>query len=385
MIEINDKTKCMGCHACYNKCPVQAIEMVEDEMGFKYPRANKEKCINCGLCERVCPILNPTKIENKPKAYAVKNKDEEVRSKSSSGGMFTLLAESILEDGGVVFGVAFDENWKLKHTYMENVDGLQIFRGSKYLQSTIGDTYAKVKEFLHSGRKVMFTGTPCQIEGLKAYLGKENDNLFTQDIICHGVPSSKVHEKYLEYLKSKCKTEKIENIVHRTKIKGWKNWCVNVKFNNSEYIKSHNDDPYMQAFLKNTSLRESCYNCKFKKKHRVSDITLADFWGIENIAPEMDDNKGTSLVIINSEKGKQIFEQIKDKIIYKQVDFEEAIRYNPSMTSSAKKDSNREKFFENLDKMPFDKLVKKYTYTPSIFKKVYWKLKRIAKKVIRKI
>ena len=196
----------------------------------------------------------------------------------------------------------------------------------------------------------------------------------------HGVPSSKVHERYLEYLKDRYKSEKIENIVHRTKINGWKNWCVKVALNNSEYIKSHNDDPYMQAFLRNTSLRESCYNCQFKKKNRASDITLADFWGIENIAPEMDDDKGTSLVIVNSEKGKQIFEQIKDKIMYKEVDFEEAIRYNPSMTSSSAKDPNREKFFENLDKMPFDKLVKKYTYTPSIIKRIYWKVKRIAKR-----
>ena len=380
MIEITDKTKCMGCHACYNRCPVQAIQMVEDEKGFKYPQVNKEKCINCGLCEKVCPILNQVKVENKPVAYAVKNLEEEIRKQSSSGGMFTLLAESILNDGGVVFGAAFDENWKLKHTYAENVENLSIFRGSKYLQSTIGDTYAKVKEFLNNGRKVMFTGTPCQIEGLKSYLGKESDNLFTQDIICHGVPSSKVHERYLEYLKDRYKSEKIENIVHRTKINGWKNWCVKVALNNSEYIKSHNDDPYMQAFLRNTSLRESCYNCQFKKKHRISDITLADFWGIENVAPEMDDDKGTSLVIVNSEKGKQIFEQIKDKIIYKQVDFEEAIRYNPSMTKSVKPDYNREKFFENLDKMPFDKLVKKYTYTPSIIKRIYWKVKRIAKR-----
>ena len=383
MIEIIDKEKCMGCHACYNRCPVQAIEMMEDEKGFKYPQVNKEKCINCGLCEKVCPILNKINIENEPKAFAVKNKNEEIRKKSSSGGMFTLLAESILNEGGVVFGVAFDENWKLKHTYAENVENLLIFRGSKYLQSTIGDTYAKVKEFLNNGRKVMFTGTPCQIEGLKSYLGKENDNLFTQDIICHGVPSPKVHERYLKYLKDKYKAEKIENIVHRTKINGWKNWCVNVKVNNAEYIKSHNDDPYMQAFLRNTSLRESCYNCQFKKKNRASDITLADFWGIENIAPEMDDDKGTSLVIVNSEKGKQIFEQIKDKIIYKQVDFEEAIRYNPSMTKSVKPDPNREKFFENLDKMPFDKLVKKYTYTPSIFRRILWKVKRGIKKVIR--
>ena len=383
MIEIKDKTRCMGCHACYNRCPVQAIEMVEDEKGFKYPQVNKEKCINCGLCERVCPILNQRKVKNTPKAYAVKNKNEEVREKSSSGGMFSLLAEKVLQDGGVVFGVAFDENWQLKHIYVENIEDLQIFRGSKYLQSIVGETYSKLKDFLIEGRKVMYTGTPCQIEGLKSYLGKEYENLFTQDIICHGVPSPKVHERYLKYLRDKYKTKNIKNIIHRTKINGWKNWCVNIKFDNSEYIKAHEQDPYMQAFLRNTSLRESCYNCQFKKKHRISDITLADFWGIENIAPEMDDNKGTSLVIINSEKGKQIFEQIKDKIIYKQVDFDEAIRYNPSMTKSVKPDYNREKFFENLDKMPFDKLVKKYTYTPSIFRRILWKVKRGIKKVIR--
>ena len=384
MIEIKDKTRCMGCHACYNRCPVQAIEMVEDEKGFKYPQVNKEKCINCGLCERVCPILNQRKVENTPKAYAVKNKNEEVREKSSSGGMFSLLAEKVLQDGGVVFGVAFDENWQLKHIYVENIEDLQIFRGSKYLQSIVGETYSKLKDFLIEGRKVMYTGTPCQIEGLKSYLGKEYENLFTQDIICHGVPSPKVHERYLKYLRDKYKTKNIKNIIHRTKINGWKNWCVNIKFDNSEYIKAHEQDPYMQAFLRNTSLRESCYNCQFKKKHRISDITLADFWGIENVTPEMDDDRGTSLVIINSEKGKKIFEQIKDKIIYKQVDFEEAIQYNPSMTTSVKPDPNREKFFENLDKMPFDELVKKYTYTPSAFKRILWKVKRVVKKIIKK-
>ena len=384
MIEIKDKTRCMGCHACYNRCPVQAIEMVEDEKGFKYPQVNKEKCINCGLCERVCPILNQRKVENTPKAYAVKNKNEEVREKSSSGGMFSLLAEKVLQDGGVVFGVAFDENWQLKHIYVENIEDLQIFRGSKYLQSIVGETYSKLKDFLIEGRKVMYTGTPCQIEGLKSYLGKEYENLFTQDIICHGVPSPKVHERYLKYLRDKYKTKNIKNIIHRTKINGWKNWCVNIKFDNSEYIKAHEQDPYMQAFLRNTSLRESCYNCQFKKKHRISDITLADFWGIENIAPEMDDDRGTSLVIINSEKGKKIFEQIKDKINYKQVDFEEAIQYNPSMTTSVKPDPNRKKFFENLDKMPFDELVKKYTYTPSAFKRILWKVKRVVKKIIKK-
>ena len=356
-----------------------------NDMGYAYQYITAVKPGVTGLCEKVCPILNQVKVENKPVAYAVKNLEEEIREQSSSGGMFTLLAESILDDGGVVFGAAFDENWQLKHTYVENVEKLQIFRGSKYFQSTVGSTYAKVKEFLDSGRKVMFTGTPCQIEGLKAYLGKENDNLFTQDIICHGVPSPKVHRIYIEFLRKVLGISKIESIQHRSKKNGWKDFCTYIKFDNSEYIKSHNDDPYMQAFLRNTSLRESCYNCHFKKRNRISDITLADFWGIENIAPEMDDDKGTSLVIINSEKGKQIFEQIKDKIMYKEVDFEEAIRYNPSMTSSVKKDPNMENFFENLDKMPFDELVKKYTYTPSIIKRIYWKVKRITKKVIRKI
>ena len=384
MIEILDEKMCMGCHACYNKCPVQAIEMVEDEKGFKYPQVDKEKCINCGLCEKVCPVLNQSNIENEPKTYAVKNKNEEIREKSSSGGMFTLLAEKVLQDGGAVFGVAFDEKWELKHTYIENVENLQIFRGSKYLQSIVGDTYSKVKDFLIEGRKVMYTGTPCQIEGLKAYLGKDYENLFTQDIICHGVPSPKVNRKYLEFIKKIFGINKIDCIQYRAKKNGWKNFGMYIKFDNLEYIKSHDQDPYMQAFLRNTSLRESCYNCQFKKKHRISDITLADFWGIENVAPEMDDDKGTSLVIINSEKGKKIFEQIKDKINYKQVDFEEAIRYNPSMTTSVKPDPNRKKFFENLDKMPFDELVKKYTYTPSIFKRILWKVKRVVKKIIKK-
>ena len=378
MIEITNKTKCCGCHACYNVCPKGAIKMQQDEKGFKYPVIDKEKCINCGLCTKVCPILNNNQIENKPVAYACINKDENIRSQSSSGGIFTILAEEILEKNGVVFGATFDEKYNVVHEYIEKKEDLEKFRGSKYVQSSINDTYKKAKEFLEKDRYVLFTGTPCQIEGLKKYLRKDYDKLYTQDIICHGVPSPKVWKKYLEYRENEDK-EKPQNISFRNKENGWKLYKIKFGYLKSKYEKNQNEDIYMQAFLKNTSLRDSCYNCSFKKKNRISDITLADFWGIENVLPEMDDNKGTSLVIVNSIKGQELFEKIKDNIGFKKVDLEDAIKYNKSMIESAKKDKNREKFFENLDKMKFDKLVKKYTYKRGIIRKILSRIKRIFK------
>lgn len=384
MIEITDKTKCCGCHACYNICPKGAIEMQQDEKGFEYPVIDKEKCINCGLCEKVCPIINNKQIKNGPQAYACYNKDLNIRMQSSSGGIFTLLAEEILSKGGVVFGASFNKTFEVEHIMVEKIEELEKLRGSKYTQSKIGETYKKAKEILEEGRYVLFTGTPCQIEGLKSYLRKEYDKLYTQDIICHGVPSIKVMKKYNNYLEQ-INNSNIEEIKHRTKINGWKEWRVFIKFNNNKQLSSdHNKDLYMQAFLKNTILRDSCYNCSFKKLNRISDITLADFWGIQNIMPELDDNKGTSLVIVNSKKGQELFENIKEKIIYKNVDIQEAIKYNMSMIESAKMDKNRKKFFENLDKLDFDKLVKKYTYQPSIFKKIEFKIKGAIKKIIKR-
>lgn len=384
MIEITDKTKCCGCHACYNICPKGAIKMKQDEKGFEYPVIYKEKCINCGLCEKVCPIINNKQIKNEPKAYACYNKNLAIRIQSSSGGIFTLLAEEILSKGGVVFGASFNKTFEVEHIMVEKIEELEKLRGSKYTQSKIGETYKKAKEILEEGRYVLFTGTPCQIEGLKSYLRKEYDKLYTQDIICHGVPSIKVMKKYNNYLE-KINNSNIEEIKHRTKINGWKEFSVFIKFKNNKQVNSdHNKDLYMQAFLKNTILRDSCYNCSFKKLNRISDITLADFWGIQNIMPELDDNKGTSLVIVNSKKGQELFENIKEKIIFKNVDIQEAIKYNMSMIESAKMDKNRKKFFENLDKLDFDKLVKKYTYQPSIFKKIEFKIKGVIKRIIKR-
>ena len=381
MIKIEKKSECSGCHACYNACPVNAIKMVEDEKGFLYPIVSEEKCIKCGFCDKICPIINKKIRENKIQCYAAINKDDEIRKDSSSGGIFNLIAINILNRNGVVFGAMFDNDFSVVHGKITSIDELTKLRKSKYVQSIIGDTYKEAKELLDNGKLVLFTGTPCQIEGLYSYLKKEYDNLYTQDIICHGVPSPKVYKKYLKYISN---NDNVKNVEFRNKKYGWKDNHIAVDTNHVKYTCSNSKDIYIKAFLQNLSLRESCYNCSFKKKNRLSDITLADFWGIQNVLPEFDDDKGTSLVIVNSERGKKLFNDIKNNIKYKKVNFEDSIKYNPSMISSVKINKNRDKFFNELDSLPFDKLVKKYQMKTNIFKKVFLKVGRIAKKVLIK-
>lgn len=381
MLKIDNKSNCCGCHACYNSCPQNAIIMEEDEKGFKYPKINENKCTNCGFCEKVCPILNKRKIANDPKAYACINKDENIRENSSSGGIFTLIAKEIINMGGVVFGTKFDSNFNVIHSYTSLEEELYKFRGSKYVQSIIGDNYKIAKSFLEAGKYVLFTGTPCQIEGLLAYLGKKYDKLFTQDIICHGVPSPKVWRKYLDYRKHKDEDRPL-SINFRNKDNGWSSFNLIFTYENKSYKKSQVEDKYMQAFLRNVCLRDSCYKCSFKKINRLSDITLADFWGIQRVKPELYDNKGTSLVIVNSEKGKELFESIKENIIQEEVNIEEALVGNTAMLTSAVVDKNRVKFFENLDKLDFSVLVNKYTEKPSLMLKIIVLLKKIAKRIL---
>ena len=384
MIDIKEKNKCCGCYACFNKCPTNAIEMKKDEKGFSYPIVNKEKCVNCGLCEKACPILKKEKEKkNDKKAYACINKNDNIRNQSSSGGIFTLLAEEIIKKGGVVFGATFNEKFEVMHDCAEGIEDLVKFRGSKYVQSSINSTYQKAKEFLESDKYVLFTGTPCQIEGLKSYLDKEYDKLYTQDIICHGVPSATVWNKYLEY-REKRKNSKIKKVEFRNKEKGWHLYNLRISYENDEvYERNQRDDIFMKAFLRNTILRDSCYQCYFKKINRMSDITLADFWGIEKVLPEMDDNKGVSLVITNTKKGEELLEKITSNIISKEIKLEDAIKFNKSFTESAPMDKNREKFFENLDKIDFEKLVKKYTNKPNILIRVVRKMKSLIAKIIK--
>lgn len=376
MITIENKANCCGCHACFNICPNKAINMVEDDNGFKIPVIDKAKCIDCGLCEKVCPILNNNISTNEPIAYAVSNLNEDERKNSSSGGVFSLLAKYILNKNGIVFGACFDEKFNVKHTYIETEEELKKFRSSKYVQSTIGDTFKQVKSFLEKNRLVLFSGTPCQIEGLKKFLMKDYENLYTQDIICHGVPSPKVWQDYVRYRENKA-NQKTEAVNFRNKDDGWGKYNTYFKFENGEYKIDHNKDPFMNVFLSDLVLRESCYECKFKKKNRISDITLGDFWGIDKINKEFNDDTGVSLVILNSKKAIDFFEEIKEKTKYEKVDFEQAISYNKSMTNSAKYNNKRDIVLKKINENNFEKLANKYKNKISLYRKIKRRIKKI--------
>ncbi len=361
MKNVIDKKSCTGCMACMNICPKKAIKIEYETDGFAYPKIEQSICINCGLCKKVCPVVHKLSENNRRvQAYACKNKNEIIRLKSSSGGIFTLIAEWILEQKGVVFGVKFNENLEVEHDYIETKEELEIFRGSKYVQSQIGNSYQIVKRFLEQNRKVLFTGTPCQVEGLIKYLGKEYDNLYTQDIICHGVPSPKVWKKFLEY-KKEHNGEYPKQIHFRKKgIAGWKDFQVCYQYNKKEENIHHKEEEYMSLFLSNIDLRKSCYECQFKKVKRNSDITLADFWGIDNINSNFNDNKGISAILVHSEKGKEIFENIEDKIEYMKVKIEDIAKFNSCIDKSVQYNVKREKFFEDLKNKNFKDLIDIY-------------------------
>ncbi len=384
MIRIEDKQICTGCYACLNICPEQCVFMNNDNEGFWYPVVDNERCIDCGLCVKVCPIINRVEYENKPITYACINNREDIRLESSSGGIFTLIAEQIIACGGIVFGARFDDNFNVIHDYVDTKEGLQKFRGSKYLQSRIGETFKEVEKQLEKGRKVLFSGTPCQIAGLKSFLDKPNDSLFTVDIICHGVPSPLVWQKYIEYREA-IAGSKARRIAFRRKDEGWKLFSISFIFeNDKEYIQTYKSDLYMRAFLKDICLRPSCYNCQFKTLNRDSDITLADFWGIQNILPEMDDNKGTSLLFVNSKKGLGMFEEIKGNIISKKVDINEAVSYNLAAVRSSRYNPKREDFFREIDKLPFEQLINKYC-SNSVLIRIKRKIKLPIRTILKEI
>lgn len=398
MIDIKDKSKCCGCTACKSVCPKNAIEMVEDEEGFLYPKVNKEKCVNCGLCDKVCPVLNAkvTKIEQK--AYVLNNKNESIRADSTSGGAFTPIANYVLDKDGVVFGAAFDSEYKVIHTYIENKDELYRFRGSKYVQSDLEDCYIKTKEFLDQGRDVCFSGTPCQIEGLKSYLRKDYNNLITVDVMCHAAPSPLVWKKYFSFIKStKLNNEEIEKVLFRDKSKyGFKYSTMTLKSKNKQYSKGVETDPYLRAFFGDLSDRPSCYNCAFKKQYHISDFTIWDCFIAEKFDKNLDDDKGTSRMLVNSLKGQEVFEKISENFIFKEVSPEELTKNVKEMLYSVELPEKRKDFFEDINKIPEDKLFKKY-FPDNIKVKIerfirisliktgiYKKIKAFVKKILKK-
>lgn len=383
MIKLADKNLCSGCHACYNICPQNCITMDADDEGFLYPDIEQEKCVSCGRCKTVCPVLREYNGHKRGQAYACINKNDEIRMNSSSGGIFTLIAEYVTEQGGIVFGASFDSELNVHHIEVKNKDGLYKLRGSKYLQSRIGNTYAVAESYLKQGRIVLFSGTPCQISGLKAYLGKEYDNLIMQDIICHGVPSPMVWQKYLAYQEEiyDCPIDRKSNPAFRQKDEGWKIYNVSFKFiNDAVYKKSSDKDLYIKAFLSNICLRPSCYNCNSKFLERESDITLADFWGVENVVPDMFDDKGTSLVFVNSPKGRKIFEKISKDMLYKEVDIDNAVMYNSSAFKSCSMPLKRKTFMQNITSENFGEYVHRCTKR-SFMERVNSKAKKIIRRV----
>lgn len=346
MLSLSSKSQCCGCTACASECPKQCIRMVEDKEGFLYPQINTIVCVDCGLCEKVCPVLHPVQIKEKPAVFAAVNNNFEIRMQSSSGGIFTLLAEQTIKKGGVVFGVCFDEKWKVVHQHTETLEGLSCFRGSKYVQSDMGTSLQDAKRFLDQGREVLFSGTPCQIAGLKNYLRKSYPTLLTVEVACHGVPSPKVWKSYLSGKRN------IRCINFRSKIQGWKDFRLELIYaDGSVESASLESDFYMKAFLFNLSLRPSCYACATKIKNSQSDIVIADFWGIDQIKPEIDDNKGCSLVIVNKSEILPLLCRL-DCHLYLQ-SFDSAIKYNRAIVESFHEPVNRKFFFWLLSRYSF--------------------------------
>ncbi len=370
--------KCNGCNSCQLKCPKDCIKMCVDAEGFWYPKVDGDICIDCGLCEKICPVLNKSTNENESDvALAVINKNTDIREQSSSGGVFYLLAENIIKNGGVVFGAAFTQDFKsVEHICVKDIESLPKLMGSKYLQSKIGEVYITAKQYLDDGKKVLFSGTPCQIGGLYSYLGRDYENLITQDLICHGVPSPMVWKKYVEYREKKS-ASKTRRTFFRHKKYGWKTFSVQFVFENcTEYIQIIRDDLYMRGFLADLYLRPSCYDCSFKSTNRISDITLADFWGIENVCPDMFDDKGTSLVLLNTEKAEAVFDSIKADSQYCYVDKSHALMYNSAAAKCPVIPQNRKLFMRDFQTMPFEKLIKKHCKV-----KFKTKIKRFLRKI----
>lgn len=348
MIKTNDKKDCCGCSACVQRCPKQCISLYEDEEGFMYPRVDKTVCIDCGLCEKVCPVLNQSEGHEPIAVYAAKNPNEEIRMQSSSGGIFTMLAERIIDEGGVVFGACWDKDWNVVHDYAESKEDIAKFRGSKYVQSNIGETFKQTETFLIEGRKVLFSGTPCQIAGLKHFLLKDYDNLLTIEIICHSVPSPGVWKKYLtEELNSNGLTiGDIQQINFRDKSTGWETYSFLLHTKaDKDIIEFHGENPFVKGFLFDLYTRPSCQQCPAKSRHSNADIILGDFWKIQSMISDIYDDKGVSAIIINSPKAESTIKSLNINL-YPTSWYDLSIR-NKALVRSVNSSCKRTSFFKN--------------------------------------
>ncbi len=384
MIELASKALCSGCAACRAVCPKSAISMVADSEGFLYPQIDETRCVSCGKCRTACPSLNRLPPREPRAVYAAIAKDAKLRMASSSGGMFSLLARQVIAKGGIVFGAAWDyTDYSVKIIAVHNEEELGELRGSKYVQANVGDVYFQVLDALKKGIPVLYSGTPCQIGALNRYLGKNYDNLLTVDLICHGVPSPMAFRKYAA-ARERAANSMITRIFSRSKDCSWKRYAISLSFHDNEiaYLKSLDEDPFLRGFLSELYNRPACHQCAVRELRSGADLTIADYWGIEHRFPEMDDDKGTSVVLVNTEKGEAAFAAIRDLCRVAASDFADIRRNNPSiMSRTFPPHRHRAKFFAEIGKTDdFDALVIRLL-RPTL----YQRIRRLGGYVLRKL
>jgi coenzyme F420-reducing hydrogenase beta subunit len=364
---IHDMKLCVGCSACVSICPLKCISMEESTEGFLYPVIDQNKCMNCGKCTQSCPMNKSLNYQGKvPETLAAINNDANVRRKSSSGGIFSLLAETVILQNGIVFGAAFDKDFKVKHVAVAVMDEVARLYGSKYVQSDMGECFQEVKKYLEKGRLVLFSGTPCQINGLKAYLNFNPPNLICVDFICYGVPSPAIFEKYKKSLECVYQSQ-IRSISFRDKKTGWsnKNFASVYNFANKKEKRGVSTvDLFYKSMCEGLTTRFACSSCQYKSIERSSDITLADFWGIGKICPQFDDGLGTSLVMVHTEDGKSLIGEIENKMRSTEISIKLAILYNQAAQKAVLLHPKRRKFFEEVENIQigegFLKLLESY-------------------------
>jgi len=383
MIQVIAKDECCGCGACYNICAKKAISIQLDDEGFEYPVVNQDICVNCGLCQKVCPVLQYKKNDTKRSlncdaqlGFVARNKNLEQRLVSSSGSIFPVVAEWILNQGGIIVGAAFDENFKVVHKIIENESELSLLQGSKYLQTQIDlKTFKIIRKELLTGRKVLYSGMACQVEALKSFLQKDFENLYTIDLVCMGIPSYKVWKVYLNTF---FQNENIKTVNFKEKSIGWDSFVFKIETDKRVFQERGMQNLYLQSMFRSWNMRPSCFKCPFKKAVRISDFTLADAWGVSKSVPQINDNKGLSSVVIHSNKGLKLWKEIEGNLDYACVSIDEIAKGNSNLVSNKSQMGNRKLFYDILKKDPRKAFIKLCTVRKRSFLiRMLFKIKRL--------